>query len=298
MPLRNPGGPSHDEAHTVASHSDTTATGAETETLTDGSNASALHVHTVVSLDTDTTGAELTSLADGSEVSIHSHAGGGLADIPAWAADIRDNYALLALVDGPVPPVANSDVIPLGMEVTIDGSATINAKSTGVELQTGSTGDSRSVVNTPYDVARPDRNAHFVGVLTTRATSSALKAQGFGFHVTGDRPDLYTNTSQGKAMFRSVTTGNLFAVSGASSEETTDLGGSHTLGAAGVFDVFTTNDGSSWLFHIAKSLVATHSTQVPSTTGTLVVFAGIENNTTTNLQMQPIDLLMAWQDRS
>jgi hypothetical protein len=70
-----PGG--HTEAHTVASHSDTTATGAETETLTDGSNASALHVHTVVSLDTDTTGAELTSLADGSEVSIHTHAGGG-----------------------------------------------------------------------------------------------------------------------------------------------------------------------------------------------------------------------------
>jgi len=32
-------------AHTVASHSDTTATGAELETLTDGSNADALHVH-------------------------------------------------------------------------------------------------------------------------------------------------------------------------------------------------------------------------------------------------------------
>jgi len=35
----------HSEAHTVASHSDTTATGAELETLTDGSNADALHVH-------------------------------------------------------------------------------------------------------------------------------------------------------------------------------------------------------------------------------------------------------------
>jgi hypothetical protein len=84
MPLRNPS-TSHAESHTVASHSDTTATGAETETLTDGSNASALHVHTVVSLDTDTTGAELTSLADGSEVSIHSHAGGGAAP-SMWVA--------------------------------------------------------------------------------------------------------------------------------------------------------------------------------------------------------------------
>lgn len=35
----------HAEAHTIASHSDTTATGAELETLTDGSNADALHSH-------------------------------------------------------------------------------------------------------------------------------------------------------------------------------------------------------------------------------------------------------------
>lgn len=35
----------HAESHTVASHSDTTATGTELETLTDGSNADALHVH-------------------------------------------------------------------------------------------------------------------------------------------------------------------------------------------------------------------------------------------------------------
>ena len=35
----------HAQSHTVASHSDTTATGAETETLTNGSNADALHAH-------------------------------------------------------------------------------------------------------------------------------------------------------------------------------------------------------------------------------------------------------------
>ena len=35
----------HDEAHTVVSHSDTTATGTELETLTDGSNADSLHAH-------------------------------------------------------------------------------------------------------------------------------------------------------------------------------------------------------------------------------------------------------------
>jgi len=40
-------------AHTVASHSDTTATGTELETLTDGSNADALHSHTGGSADID-----------------------------------------------------------------------------------------------------------------------------------------------------------------------------------------------------------------------------------------------------
>jgi hypothetical protein len=35
----------HAQSHTVASHSDTTITGAETETLSDGSDASALHTH-------------------------------------------------------------------------------------------------------------------------------------------------------------------------------------------------------------------------------------------------------------
>jgi len=36
----------HAEAHNIASHNDTTATGAELETLTDGSDASTLHLHT------------------------------------------------------------------------------------------------------------------------------------------------------------------------------------------------------------------------------------------------------------
>ena len=35
----------HTESHTVSSHSDTTATGAELDTLTDGSNANGLHTH-------------------------------------------------------------------------------------------------------------------------------------------------------------------------------------------------------------------------------------------------------------
>jgi len=57
----------HVEAHTVASHSDTTGTGPELETLTDGSNAESLHTHTHTAAshsDVTATGAEL-NLLDG-----------------------------------------------------------------------------------------------------------------------------------------------------------------------------------------------------------------------------------------
>ncbi len=41
----------HNEAHTVVSHSDTLATGTELDTLTDGSNADALHAHVIIDAD-------------------------------------------------------------------------------------------------------------------------------------------------------------------------------------------------------------------------------------------------------
>ena len=73
----------HNEAHTVASHSDTTGTGSELNTLTDGSNADSLHDHAVAShtiashSDTTGTGAELNTLTDGSNAdSLHDHAVG------------------------------------------------------------------------------------------------------------------------------------------------------------------------------------------------------------------------------
>ena len=49
----------HTEAHSVASHSDTTATGAELETLTDGSDADALHSHDIVEDTTPQLGGDL-----------------------------------------------------------------------------------------------------------------------------------------------------------------------------------------------------------------------------------------------
>ena len=58
----------HTEAHTAASHSDTTATGAELNTLTDGSNADSLHDHlttpVIVNKGSDTGYSSDTTLTD------------------------------------------------------------------------------------------------------------------------------------------------------------------------------------------------------------------------------------------
>ncbi len=81
----------HAESHTIVSHSDTTATGPELETLTDGSNADSLHVHAVLPAhtiashsDTSGTGPELDTLTDGSNAdALHAHAHSGLTGITA-----------------------------------------------------------------------------------------------------------------------------------------------------------------------------------------------------------------------
>jgi hypothetical protein len=99
----------HAQLHSIASHNDTTATGAELETLTDGSNADSLHVHadagitiahsdttgqtsddhhaqlhTVAShSDTTATGAELETLTDGSNAdALHVHASAVATEAP------------------------------------------------------------------------------------------------------------------------------------------------------------------------------------------------------------------------
>lgn len=92
----------HAEFHTIASHSDTTATGAELETLTDGSNADALHTHaggahTIAShSDTTATGAELETLTDDSMAdSLHRHS-------ELSASDGTPNQVILINPDGTI----------------------------------------------------------------------------------------------------------------------------------------------------------------------------------------------------
>lgn len=95
------------DAHTIASHSDTTATGAELETLTDGSNADALHTHSAVGShtiashsDTTATGAELETLTDGSDAdALHTHSAVGSHTIASHSDTTATGAELETLTD-------------------------------------------------------------------------------------------------------------------------------------------------------------------------------------------------------
>ena len=155
-------------AHTVASHSDTTATGAESETLTDGSDASALHVHTVVSLDTATTGAELTSLADGSEVSIHTHAASGVRGSVSAQVHHISGTGTLSAKDGiatgaKLGDASNDGVGYLTIQVPADFSAIHSAIAIGFAATTA---DLRWSIATQFGAAGQAQNAHSDSIAT------------------------------------------------------------------------------------------------------------------------------------
>lgn len=222
--------------------------------------------------------------------------------LAAMLDELRDTRSLIAFVDGPMDGTTISDdSVGLNMIFVEDGSGTfVNVPLRGgaFDIRTGATGDSQAVVRNPGTSATGDRNPHFAAVLTSDAGGAEMKAQGWGFH-SNIAVSFFTSTNQHKAFFRQVTTGALFAVTGnAGGEETTSLSGSHTLGNAGVFEVFTTDDGVTWLFEIAGTQVASHSTTVPAVTTLMHTTVGIENNTTTDVRITDIDLIMAIQDRT
>lgn len=271
MPLRNPGGPSHDEAHTVASHSDTTATGAETETLTDGSTTA-----------------------------LHAHASS--ANLPTIHEDIRDttvelvrhDFATIQTHNG----IADGDHQG-GFEFKLDGSGgAVNPADLtggGMKLRTDATADSQASIITDLCVESA-KNPVFYTKLASSAGGGGLKAAAWGFlHSTSC--SAWTGTGH-KACFRQATTGEVFAVTGnGSTEETTDLSGSVTKGTEYAFRLETTDGGTNWKFYVDGTLRATHNTTVPGTTTGMLVAIGIENNTTSDFLLDNIDYVLARQTR-
>ena len=86
----------HNESHTAASHSDQGATGAELETLTDGSNADSLHAHagvTVVRKTADETVNASATYQDDDHLSFAVGAN------ESWAIEIHGRCTVLAASD-------------------------------------------------------------------------------------------------------------------------------------------------------------------------------------------------------
>lgn len=65
-----------------------------------------------------------------------------------------------------------------------------------------------------------------------------------------------------------------------------------------MFEVLTVDDGVTWVFRIGGVTVATHTTQVPTATTGMYVVCLIENNTTTSVKFDDVDMIKAVQDRS
>ena len=225
------------------------------------------------------------------------------ASLSTLVTDILNTRALLALFDGQMSLGTTNLPCGLGLIMSIETNASITGvsfRNGAVTLASGTTADQHVMIKTPTDsrVAYGDRNPYFAAILTSSAANAALKAQFWGFIASDNMSEAVTTTIN-KAGFRSVTTAALFAVSGnATAEETTSLSASHTLGAAGVFEASSVDDGVSWQFKIAGTQVASHTTQVPVVTTGMGVVVGIENNTTTTLSITNCDLIVATQDRT
>ena len=132
----------HTEAHTVASHSDTTGTGAELETLTDGSDADSLHSHS--SLATVVRKTEDISIASDATVNNDADLAFSVGANESWVFEVFLSYDSATDSDLTVAFTASAAVSSLRWgAVGLNTSATLvqqNATGSGTELDFGGEG--------------------------------------------------------------------------------------------------------------------------------------------------------------
>lgn len=123
----------HAESHTVDSHSDTSATGAELNTLTDGSDAAALHVHEGTAVLSTGQGAGTKFLREDGDgtCSWQSAAGGGTPG----GSDDQLQYNNSGAFGGISPFTWN------GTALTIGTSTKLQFRDTGIYIQSDVDGD-------------------------------------------------------------------------------------------------------------------------------------------------------------
>jgi len=136
----------HAESHTIASHSDTTATGTELETLTDGSAADSLHTHanlhaeshTVAShSDTTATGTELNTLTGGSDAdSLHTHSTVASHTIASHSDTTATGTELETLTDGSNADSLHVHAVPANDHVaaTVSDTTSIDMTISGQQI--------------------------------------------------------------------------------------------------------------------------------------------------------------------
>jgi hypothetical protein len=228
----------------------------------------------------------------------------------AWAAtsvalsaileDFKDNRALLCWSDFTMEIPANNESFDYGVTFHYGGgeiAADASSNSGGqYQITTTATGNYWSSFDTYYNVVDYTKDPYFAARLTSRAANSALQVQAWGFNANGNAVS-WDDTTNDCAMFRSITTGNLFAVTGnGSAETTTDLGSVHTLGNQAVFEIVSSSNGGSYVFKINGTTRATHTGTLPD--ASMRPILGIANNTTTALILSGIDYMVATQDRT
>lgn len=134
----------HPQIHTIASHSDTTATGAELETLTDGSDADPLHIHAIADAHiADITGNPhaVTAAQAGAEpagaVAAHNIDTGAHANLPVESLATAGTIGQVPVSDGASALVMSNDVIKnstTGLVDDVSALLSINVDDTKVDV--------------------------------------------------------------------------------------------------------------------------------------------------------------------
>ena len=214
--------------------------------------------------------------------------------------DFKDNKALLCWSDFTMETPGNNETVDFGVtfhyggaELAADATSVVNGQ---YQMTTTAGNNYWGSFDTYHNVVDYTKDPYFACRLTSRAANSALQSQVWGFNANG-AGTAWDDTTNDCAMFRSVTTGNLFAVTGdGSSETTTDLGSVHTLGNQAVFEIVSSSNGGSYAFKINGTTRATHTGTLPNAAMRPII--GIANNTTTALILSGIDYMIVTQDRT
>jgi hypothetical protein len=186
-----------------------------------------------------------------------------------------------------------------GAQVAVDDTANPDGGMYNIRAGTASGSVGHAAMCTNTKVVNYTRDPYFATKLTSHAATSEIQVQAWGFHESSTATD-FDATNQDCAFFRQITTGNLFAVTGdGSSETTTDLGSVHTLGDNAVYEIVSSSNGGSYAFKINGTTRATHTGNLPN--ADMKVVAGIAKTaaaTTAGLTIQQVDYLYATQDRT